>query len=558
MFEIFLQWIFIGLVSLGWGYLIPFKTSSPKMAPSFLLIMRSMLGLLTLTIALSLLHFWVPISSGWLLLFISVMSVVFLNIHRPELPRVPQLNWQDAFFCIFLIGIWYKSAGPIGSLDTGAYHLPLIRWFEQYPIVDGLANLHARFGFNYHYHLVSAFFGLDGVSGTTLHGMNGYLFVLTALMLYILYRGESKTWDRIFYVIALAALALITNGMNSFSPDFPVASYQIVILSFLFYAYRQKSLEQYYPILICLSLALIPWKVSSFTLFLFLLLFINKGFFTRHILTTTIVIGLLVFIPYFIRNYHISGYVVYPLSSLDFFDPIWKVTKKFVDFERVAVRNYALGLPVYYLGHVHYDGALFSNWLMRMKSLNTAGYLAVILFGINIIILFAALVLFGKRSSSSRKFYTLYFIGFLAALVVWFLLGPDPRFSYGYLVPMTGFTAFMFAKSLKFSPRLSRLLGGMSVAIAALLMWLSIFGWGASSGLGYTQGDGLYVLRQAPYPVSDAVKEKQQGIEIYKSTRDGRCWECPLPCSYPNDVFIIRDPQDISRGFLPSSQKTEK
>lgn len=61
-----------------------------------------------------------------------------------------------------------------------------------------------------------------------------------------------------------------------------------------------------------------------------------------------IIAGSLVIAPFLIRNVIISGYLVYPYASLDFFDVDWKMAKSVVDFDNREIMAYGRDLESYF------------------------------------------------------------------------------------------------------------------------------------------------------------------------------------------------------------------
>ena len=63
-----------------------------------------------------------------------------------------------------------------GGWDDYVYEFQAIRWFHDYAIVPGLANVHGRFGFNNAHHLYAAMFSVGPWEGAVNVLVNG-LFI---------------------------------------------------------------------------------------------------------------------------------------------------------------------------------------------------------------------------------------------------------------------------------------------------------------------------------------------------------------------------------------------
>lgn len=550
MLEILLSWVFTLIVSFGWGYIFPGVKHLKSLPLVSKIFAQMLLGILVLAVFLSIAHFFLPMAHLALLFVVSLVGIVLIALKR-DVNFSGDFRSLDAAFLVFVLAIWIRTAGPIGSMDSGIYHLPYIKWLESYPIVDGLANVHSRFGFNYHYHLLAAFFGLESIAGSTVHALNGLIYLGIAIVIYGIIRSISKGIFRIFFGVVFLVLSLIVNGMNSFSPDFPVAAYEMLALSLVVF-YRSKKKAMPYNFLIVIALALVPLKLSSFTLvFVILILTRFRIFFTRKIWAIGL-IGLIIFIPFFLRNYHLTGYLIYPLASLDFFDPLWKLPHDIVDFERNVVRNYALGLDLFYTGEVHWNWDLMLQWLDTARGYNKAGYWGLLLFGFDILVLLLLIVRRLVKKKKLDKIFVGMFLGILLALLIWMKLGPAPRFVYGYLAVLTGLTAMAIVDELNIGGSHIVRMTNFSMIVAALLAMLGVWGVSLSGGLNYPDSRTVSIIHQWNYPTPSIQEKKQQGRTIYKTKWDIGCWESPLPCSYERDDFIMIDSMDLSVGFLPS------
>ena len=56
--------------------------------------------------------------------------------------------WWLAVMTLFALWLGNLATGPLRAYDTGLYHLPMVEWIRQFPIVPGLGNLHGRLAFN--------------------------------------------------------------------------------------------------------------------------------------------------------------------------------------------------------------------------------------------------------------------------------------------------------------------------------------------------------------------------------------------------------------------------
>jgi hypothetical protein len=69
-------------------------------------------------------------------------------------------------------------------MDDYNYEFQAVRWFFDYPLVPGLANLHGRLGFNNSHHLLAALLSRGRWAGHVNHLVNG--FVVALALVYVL------------------------------------------------------------------------------------------------------------------------------------------------------------------------------------------------------------------------------------------------------------------------------------------------------------------------------------------------------------------------------------
>ena len=129
-------------------------------------------------------HFFRPVDELALLVFIVAGSVAIFRQRAwiIALSRAPMSKLHA--LPILAFAIWSANhALRNGGWDDYVYEFQAIRWFHDYAIVPGLANVHGRFGFNNAHHLYAA-------CSASVRG-----------------RGQSTSWSSGLFIILLFALA---------------------------------------------------------------------------------------------------------------------------------------------------------------------------------------------------------------------------------------------------------------------------------------------------------------------------------------------------------------
>lgn len=112
--------------------------------------------------------------------YFSGIIYFFYNYHK-KIPAFIKNIGRIKLLAVILIAF---SAAIIAvqqplNYDTGFYHLPSIKWLNEYHIIKGLANLHSRFGFNQLYFLYSASLNFyPFFEEYAFHAANSFLYVL--------------------------------------------------------------------------------------------------------------------------------------------------------------------------------------------------------------------------------------------------------------------------------------------------------------------------------------------------------------------------------------------
>lgn len=141
------------------------------------------LGYAAAIVLLQLWHFWLPVDTR-ALAFLAALSLAGWWAGRGRGTRVAGPPYDR--FVLVLTGIlvlWLadRAIGPCGSYDSANYHLTLVRWFDRFAIVPGLANLNPVYGVNLSGLLLPALLEQGPGTGRSSHFANGFLVCLLLL-----------------------------------------------------------------------------------------------------------------------------------------------------------------------------------------------------------------------------------------------------------------------------------------------------------------------------------------------------------------------------------------
>ena len=551
MLEIILVWVYIFFTSYAVGGMVmdslvyrnDRKNSDSRLSYTLL---TSLTGLIVIMVIAGYMSLF--LKTGLVInVLLCSFSLYYYFIRRKNLPYLKytvknnelSLIIRNLFLLIAFILILVKAAGPINNPDTGAYHLPMVKWIENYKVIKGLVNIHSRLGFNYQYELLCAVYGLAFLKGSTIHAMNGYFMLVTVLYLVgtlSFYRTKKLSSLDFIKLVILFFVMNMNNAVSSFSPDFPAAALVIIVLLLVLKKFYDGSLyafDEIGKLAFLFTIGSVLFKISSAPVFLFCLFFLlpllKRNYKTVGILFITVILCLL---PYFIRNYYTSGYLIYPLYSLDLFDPVWKVNMEQVIFEKDIIRYWALNVP--YGQPLPTGKALFATWISYLKISNTAYIYLMGLLGVCVLISIGILV----RKLFLRQYdYVWLCLLFYICLGYWWYNAPDPRFGIGFILPFIGIVLTVSAKML--IKNIPSVFTNSTLMVLILLCIMMIKGKAIGEVPNSYDKISYNLLTPPPYIPSKTVnlgtEAKPSWYAISSDT--SYCWEACLPCSYQQDKY---------------------
>jgi len=214
---------------------------------------------------------------------------------------------------------------------------------------------------------------------------------------------------------------------SSPTPDiFSALGICFIVMTYLERIASKDHNKFFWIMVILTSFFLITVKLSAlpivFIVFLFLL---EPGHGLAKKVTLIIGSGLIVFIPFFVRNYIISGYLIYPFPSIDLFNPDWKIPVSYVNEMKSVISAHARAGD--------WQTRPFSDWLPIWYSHLSTGFKMLSVF-ILLSPLLTGIIIILRRSIRNyfQSEFRILIICFLA-IIFWFFSSPNYRFIYGFL-----------------------------------------------------------------------------------------------------------------------------
>jgi hypothetical protein len=466
MLLIILSWIYITGISYLTGvslHALLRRGFLPEGAADLHFSLKCLSGLLVITFVSMVSCLVIPL--GWIS-NILILTIALLGgvCNRGDLraslkadkERIKQGHWiPSLLFVAFVFIIAYLSYMPSSHHDDGLYYSTTIKWLQEYGTVKGLANINARIGFNSSWHILQANFGFQFLKAGLFNDMNGLIYLLVLLYsmggINDLLKGRNSFQSglRAFFMVPVLAfyfgassdiMLFNVNFLSSPSPDIPT-SLLISMVFLLFLEGEEGGIEKDRRVLlpdilvILYSVWVCTIKLSSLPIFILscvigIRLLINRRFRVAILLGGTC---LLFVVPWILRTALLSGYLFFPLSSIDLLNVPWKLPIQFVIGHENMVKSFALGADL----NKPFD-IPFSKWFpawvagmdfIRQVILGTAFVAFLGYTGIVLRQLLARDLSFFVRHQRPVFFV----LTGTAGILFWLLKAPDFRFGYGFL-----------------------------------------------------------------------------------------------------------------------------
>lgn len=517
------------------------------------------LGISIILIILDITHIFFQINWIVSLVLLAIGGVLFFTDRNKTLVFFKKGRFVHLFGIVILV--WgMLSVIPANSFDLGLYHLNLVRWINEYPVILGLGNLHGRLAFN------QSYFNLVALMNIFPYWDMGFsavkLFFMTLGLVTLLEFSRGQFFDKIFISTALI-LAIGFNASESglTNADLGMAVMQIPMFLLLYVIATKKlnaqdSCDEFYYLLF-IGVALVSIKLSSIIFVTFTILtalFLMRGVVVRQKTKNFVVlmICLIGFLVHALTSVILSGAPFFP-STFGILDVGWAIPYEYIKGESDWIYSWAKNpqsTPDKVLGNWDW----FIPWAkIQSRSLI---YVIVALSTLNLFLVIASLI----KLLNFNKSILFLLIPILSAVFFWILTAPDIRFlgfipifyiiisSLIYIsairllnIKITfGKISISNGKNLNLSINVLNRKVIYQILLALLIVYLlKISGW---RGHVIDKEDFRYPVSEINY------KSTQSGLIIgIPVAPNTKCWDSALPCTpYFNEKLRAYDSSILS------------
>ncbi len=499
----------------------------------------------------------VSLAANIVLIFACAAILVFDRRAFIETLR-EQLAKQNKIFLFFcgaiLLLIAYFCAGSNFVYDSGLYHAQSIRLAEDYGVIKGIANVHERFGYNSSYFCLAALYSMKDVFGQSMHAVHGLIAVVlccASLSGIIRHRGWRHITSNICRLAPILYTMIIASEIVSPATDYITVYFVMWIVTGWAELIEDGESEVAPYAFFCIIAAfLVSLKLTAACMALLVLypayrLIREKKW--REI-GICLGLGILVAAPYFIRNFFISGWLIYPFEAIDLFSVDWKLPKETVIGDAMDVKVYAR----YLYDRAAIDQSIvewFPTWWSGQKSVERWFSLtAFAAIGVEVLqILWHIIQCIGKKGfgadrmqSNHNGFHVRYgaFL-FLKAVVLisflsWLFTSPLHRYGYAFVLTLPLLFLGSWLDLLQEQKLFSKIFSLGCAALVGILILIPayrmikedfFFVWGQKSDLSY-------LLKQKDYLNPAMLSEDLNGITIYyPEEAGGQSWYYAFPAT---------------------------
>jgi hypothetical protein len=554
MLAVIIVTIFIFFSCLGLGIWI---YDSLKIQTHILLVLIT--GLVAVTFISQAISFFHPLNDTASFALIVTMLLVYghkrKTIHL-TLQGAIYKNIVAGFLALpFLIIGFFIAQEPPLHYDTALYHFQFIIWNHSYPVIPGLANIHGRFGFNNSIFTAHTIFTFVDLFKQPIFALNYFLFSIGVLgFIKTIYSkfvkdDRSITLLNLGNIVFFGGFLALTTDVSSPAPDY-AANGVLMLLGLVFMNHPPRRNFDWVPYvlisfyLVTVKLSMLPILFLAMVGFYYLLRTHTRLFYITSFIAFSVVA------IWIVRNYIISGWLIYPFPHVNIQSPDWQVPIETVQFEADAITGWARipGMDIRVSSKLP-----FLSWFPIWW--NHANY-GKIYFTLCLILSFLSLVFLIKRMIIQQNTHKTLAITVVLGFMFWFIKAPDFRFSLGFLF-LIMVLPFYYVRTQKINVLKSYHTSVLFVFIVSLIFVLAAKFHTVIidnalpkliSGRYKTPKTMEYIGR----PQMDSFYINDQVFYFpYKSdsTLDFRCYDHCLPCIPTKDTLIGFRGDGLEDGF---------
>lgn len=455
-----------------------------------------------------------------------------------------------------VISYAFASAGPSKLIDTPWYHAQNIRWLEEYGAVKGLGNLFPSLAYNNSQHYFDALFSMKWLWGQSLRNSGGFfgliLFIHGILRIAKWNTHKSHVADMIGIWEITYSIIVTAFYTDPYVDTLPNA---IVLVIFTEWIGRleENTEDMGAMILDCLLCIFAAVCKLSVVMVVFLalhpLIILLRQKRMKEIIVY-LIMGISVALPFLITNIITSGYLIYPLASLDLFSVHWKMDKEILKYTVDSMVAFAR-MPTATMEEALNAGiSWIPIWFQNESVSHKLLYIVILMVTVYDIHRIIIQVICDKEKSRGKIQKELPMIWvricIYLGLLYWFFSIPQVKYCWAFLILPLAIVPIYYRQKSRGNGNIPE-----KILFASTITVLLIYsGFYSLRTLGYMkQGILHYPVKQADYLVYDLEEIEVEGHKFYIRKEGG-----DLTCGYYAFPYLD-NPENRNRLVLGQSLK---
>ena len=550
MIPVILTWIWILICSYLWGHLAiqiinRIFRKNVDITPEFSIILG--IGVLAIYAETFSLFSGVGLLANLLMLVVDIFVIAKWRevlVNRIKNLILEKRNVWYVIIIIFFVYISMTYMFEVVTYDTGLYHSQAVQWIEEYGVVPGLGNLHHRFAYNSAIMCLQALFSMKFLFGQQMHCVNGFMFILftSYAVTSMKFVKNKRIYISDFLRVAFFIYYNMDTSFSSLGSD--LISLCLVIYIVIKYVEGIEddiSNIEYYCYLSILALIAISFKLSVALIVLIVIypaymLIKDKNW---KLIIKLISLGVVLTLPFLIRNIIISGYIVYPFPKLDLFSFDWKMNKYVCLWDAKEVKSWGQGVCDANLSPTFREW--FEIWINRQSNANKCLFFASIIISVLLVVI--SIVNYIKEKDLRKPVLSVTVLGML---IYWFAGAPLMRYGIVFtIIPVLIFVGLLFSM---LQSRLKKITI-ISTLFIICIMGIRIFPF-VSHVINFRISSDI-VYYQVGHEPFEFTKAELDRVEIYIPENGDRIGNRAFPSTpYINNLELIElRGNDLSDGF---------
>ena len=430
MLLILLSWIFVFATTLVIGtsasriFRLQVKNSIPTI----------LFGCFGITLLAGFWAIFAPINQLFsIFLFILTTALFFIN-KTSAFDKVKQFkNSFSSLNVVFKIAlivttllILAKCASAPFIVDNETYYIQTIKWLNQFGFTKGLTNLHPFLGQTSGWHVLQSGFNFAFITNN-LNDLSGFMLLLGNIYaiekLNSYYNQTAK--NRMDLVIGLFPVfnVFLFQFIGAPSPDIAIYVIGIIVFYEFLSCYKQYNMHSFYAVFI-LSVFATFIKLTGLVFFVFaLILYFYYFIYTRRKTKGLLVVSLVTFILFIVKNTIITGHPLYPLP-ISFLQQDWSLPNTINIYLSQYQTAASYGLTI--------DAYNKTSLLKKLLHWVTQGKLDSI-FNTLFLLCITVIPFLFKKFKTNKPIKIIYFTG-IGFLIFLFVFSPQYRFYFPFLM----------------------------------------------------------------------------------------------------------------------------